>query len=76
VAGRSSSFIGPTVYGFLAAALARAFEGRAGSAALAEQMGLRYAIFAIAAFLVVGLIVLLTVNEREGQQAAVGEDEG
>jgi UMF1 family MFS transporter len=73
VAGRSSSFIGPTVYGFLAAALARTFEAGGQSAALAEQSGLRYAIFAIAAFLVAGLVALLLVNEREGQRAAGGE---
>ncbi|MGD8966780.1 MAG: MFS transporter [Anaerolineae bacterium] len=76
VAGRTSSFIGPTIYGLVAAEAALWFQARGESAsflwfrahergaALAEQLGQRVAILPVIAFLVVGLVVLLSVNER------------
>jgi UMF1 family MFS transporter len=76
VAGRTSSFIGPTIYGLVAAEAALWFQRRGDSAsflwfrahergsALAEQLGQRVAILPVIAFLVVGLVVLLSVNER------------
>jgi MFS-type transporter involved in bile tolerance (Atg22 family) len=76
VAGRTSSFIGPTVYGLVAAEAALWFQARGDSAsflwfrahergaALAEQLGQRVAILPVIAFLVAGLVVLLSVNER------------
>jgi UMF1 family MFS transporter len=70
VAGRSSSFIGPTVYGQLAASLAAVFLTQGQSAVLAEQSGLRFALIAIAAFLVIGMVLLLFVNEEKGYAAA------
>lgn len=70
VAGRTSSFIGPTIYGLLAAAVAANEEARGVVAAVAEQIGQRTAILSIAGFLVVGLLLLLTVNEARGIRAA------
>jgi len=70
VVGRTSSFIGPAVFGFIAAHAAHAYEARGQAAALAEQSGQRLAILSIVAFLVVGLIVLLFANEQRGVAAA------
>ena len=64
VAGRMSSFIGPAVYGWLAALLARQYAVAGMATDVAEAQGLRVAIWAIGAFLVVGLGLLLTVRER------------
>jgi UMF1 family MFS transporter len=76
VAGRTSSFIGPTVYGLVATEAALWFQARGDAAAflwfkahergaaLAEQLGQRVAILPVIAFLAVGLVVLLFVNER------------
>jgi UMF1 family MFS transporter len=81
VAGRTSSFIGPTIYGVVAAEAAFWFQSRGESAsflwfrahergaALAEQLGQRVAILPVIAFLVVGLALLLSVNERRGEKA-------
>jgi UMF1 family MFS transporter len=70
VAGRTSSFIGPTVYGWIAAEAALWFEAQGQAVALAEQSGQRLAILSIVAFLLVGLLLLLFVNERRGRAAA------
>lgn len=70
VAGRTSSFIGPAVYGWLAAEAALWFGARGQRAALAEQSGQRLALLSIIAFLLVGLILLLLVNEARGRAAA------
>lgn len=77
VAGRTSSFVGPTVFGVLAAALTQRYErlrGLVGS--VAEQAGHRMALFSIIAFLVVGLLLLLWVNEARGKAAATQENSG
>ena len=64
--GRTSSFIGPTVYGFLALWAARYFENeRNMNALVAEQAGQRVAIISILLFLFTGLFLLLTVNEKK-----------
>ena len=63
VGGRTSSFIGPTVYGLLAAEAALFYGGRGYDALTAEQMGLRLAVISIAIFLAVGLLVLLNVKQ-------------
>lgn len=73
VVGRTSSFIGPAVYGWLAAEAALFFQGQGQSAAAAEQGGQRIAILSIAVFLVVGLLILQTVNEDRGRAAAIAE---
>jgi UMF1 family MFS transporter len=79
VAGRTSSFIGPTIYGWVAAEAALWFEARGEAAsflwfkaheqgaALAEQLGQRVAVLPVIAFLVVGLVLLLFVNEARAR---------
>jgi UMF1 family MFS transporter len=83
VAGRTSSFIGPTVYGLVAAEAALWFRARGDSASflwfkahergapLAEQLGQRVAILPVIAFLVVGLVLLFFVNERRARLQSV-----
>ena len=62
ITGRTSSFIGPTIYGFLAFEAARWYENNKGlSVLLAEQSGQRVAIGSIIIFLAAGLIILLGV---------------
>ncbi|MEA3350758.1 MAG: MFS transporter [Chloroflexota bacterium] len=71
IAGRTSSFIGPTIYGLLAAEAALWFEANRGMGLIpAEQAGQRVALVSIAVFLLVGLVVLLTVNEAKARQDA------
>jgi UMF1 family MFS transporter len=72
VAGRTSSFIGPTIYGILAAEAAIWFEKQGNDPLSAEQTGQRIAIFSIALFLIAGLGILLAVNERKAKAAAEG----
>jgi UMF1 family MFS transporter len=73
VAGRTSSFIGPTVYGILAAEAALWFQNnRNMDILLAEQTGQKVAIISIAIFLLVGLAILLTVNEKRAR--AISEE--
>lgn len=76
VTGRTSSFIGPTIFGLLAAWAAKQFEAQGQAAALAEQSGDRLALFSIVAFLVVGLVLLLLVNEKKGRATALAAAEG
>jgi len=76
VAGRTSSFIGPTIYGLVATEAAFWFQAQGESAsflwfqaneqgaALAEQLGQRVAILPVIVFLVVGLMLLFSVNEQ------------
>ena len=73
VAGRTSSFIGPAVYGWIAAEMALYYAAQGQSVALAEQSGQRIAILSIAVFLLVGLGLLLFVNEKKARETAVGE---
>lgn len=63
VTGRTSSFIGPTIYGFLAAQMAWWYEGRGVAKHLAEQYGQRVAVGSVAVFLITGLIILLKVKD-------------
>ena len=70
VAGRTSSFIGPTIYGWLAASAAGWYQQIGQTATMAEQSGQRVAILSIAAFLLVGLAALLFVNAKHGRNAA------
>jgi UMF1 family MFS transporter len=70
VTGRTSSFIGPTVFGFLAAWATEQFLTQGQTEMLAEQSGHRIALFSIAVFLLVGLGLLLFVNEKKGRAAA------
>jgi UMF1 family MFS transporter len=75
VAGRTSSFIGPTVYGFIAAEVALYLIRQGDGDIIAEQMGQRYAILSIAVFLIIGLIVLLWVDEDKARAAALADVE-
>ncbi len=72
IAGRTSSFIGPTVYGIIAAEAAIFYAANRGMDLLsAEIAGQRAAIVSIIFFLLAGLIILFTVNEAKARQAAV-----
>ena len=68
VAGRTSSFIGPTIYGVVATIGANWFLERGETAVIAEQLGQRTAILSIAVFIIIGIIVLLTVNEQRARE--------
>ena len=69
VIGRTSSFIGPTVYGFLALWAARWFEKNQGmTTLLAEQAGQRVALTSVLVFLFTGLFLLLNVDEKKALQ--------
>ncbi len=71
IAGKTSSFIGPTIYGLLATGVALRLEGQGMETLLAEQAGQRAGIISIALFLIVGLLVLFTVSDQRAQRAAV-----
>ncbi len=71
VAGRSSSFIGPFVYSLVAFQTAILLEGRGMSTLLAEQTGQRAGILSIAVFLVAGLLILLSVDEKSARRVAI-----
>lgn len=71
IAGRTSSFIGPTIYGLLATGVALRLEANGMGTLLAEQAGQRAGIVSIAVFLVVGLVALLSVREQHARQAAL-----
>lgn len=70
VTGRTSSFIGPAVYGLIAAEAAIWYQTQGQSITLAEQSGQRLAILSIAVFLFVGLLLLWQVNEAKGVKAS------
>jgi UMF1 family MFS transporter len=73
VTGRTSSFIGPTIFGLLAASASERYvETRQWTELAAEQAGHRVALFSIVAFLLVGLLLLAFVNERKAREAATG----
>jgi UMF1 family MFS transporter len=71
VAGRTSSFIGPTIYGLIAREAAYRFMARGEPERMAEQSGQRIALLSVIVFLAVGLLVLLYVrenHERKGRE--------
>jgi UMF1 family MFS transporter len=70
VGGRTSSFIGPAVYGFIAAEAAILLSARGMDAVSAEQMGIRVAIGSIVAFLVLGLVLLLKIRQPQPEVSA------
>ena len=71
VVGRTSSFIGPIVYGLLAAEAALWYQSQGQDSGLAEQSGQRVAILSILVFLVLGLVLLAFVDEKKARKAAV-----
>jgi hypothetical protein len=62
------------VYGLLAAEAALWYEARGQDVVLAEQSGQRVAILSIVAFLVIGLVLLLFVDERKARETAMLEE--
>ena len=76
VMGRTSSFIGPLVYGLLAAEAALWYQASGQDAVLAEQSGQRVAILSIVVFLVIGLALLALVDERKARAAAMAASSG
>jgi len=70
VAGRTSSFVGPTIFGLLAARATQRFLAQGQIELLAKQSGHRFALVSIIAFLLVGLVLLLVVNEKKAVAAA------
>ncbi|MBI5841277.1 MAG: MFS transporter [Chloroflexi bacterium] len=68
--GRTSSFIGPAVFGWLAAEATLWYQSQGQDVALAEQSGHRLAILSIGAFLVVGWILMIFVNEKKARETA------
>lgn len=69
VGGRTSSFIGPAVYGFIAAEAALILGGRGMDTINAEQTGIRIAIGSIVAFLLFGLVLLLKIRQPETEES-------
>jgi len=70
VSGRTSSFIGPTIFGLVAHRATRRFLAQGQMELLAKQSGHRFALVSIVVFLLAGLVVLLFVNERKAIAAA------
>lgn len=68
--GRTSSFVGPAVFGWLAAKLTLWYQSQGQSVLLAEQSGHRLALLSIAAFLFVGWALMALVNEKKAREAA------
>lgn len=76
MAGRTSSWIGPAVYGLLAAEAALWYQAQGQAATVAEQSGQRLAILSIGAFIVAGLILLAFVDEKKANEAVTTTREG
>lgn len=68
--GRISFWLGPLVFGWVAAEAALMYERQGVPVATAEQQGLRLALWAIALFLGLGLLIFLTVSEQRARAAA------
>ncbi len=71
IAGKSSSFIGPFIFGGLAYRAAQFFEKGGLDPVLADQYGYRAGLSLIVVFLVAGLFILLAVNEKRARRAAI-----
>jgi len=69
--GRTSSFIGPAVFGWLAAEATLWYQSQGQDVVLAEQSGHRLAIFSIALFLIIGWVLMTFVNEKKARDMAV-----
>jgi UMF1 family MFS transporter len=72
LAGRTSSFVGPTIFGIIAAEAALYYLSLGQSGELADQSGHRMAILSIAVFFIIGLIALTFVDENKAREAAGG----
>jgi len=69
VAGRTSSAVGPAIFGAIAFHVANVLERGGQTVVLAEQIALRYALFSILAFLFGGAALLLTTTAKAGRRA-------
>ena len=70
VAGQSLAFVGPITFGTLVAWFTLRYQ-KTGLAALpAEQNAYRSALGMVAVFLLVGMVILLAVNEKRARKAA------
>ncbi len=67
VAGRTSSAVGPAVFGAIVYHVANLLERGGEATALAERTAHRYALLSIIGFLVAGTLILLTVHRRAGR---------
>ena len=63
VAGRTSTFIGPLVFGTISFRMHNWYSNHGYDSLVAEQYGLLWAVGSIIAFLVVGLFLLLLVKK-------------
>jgi UMF1 family MFS transporter len=68
--GRTSSFIGPAVFGWLAAEATLWYRSQGQDIGVAEQSGHRLALFSIVIFLVVGWFLMTFVNEKKAREMA------
>lgn len=68
--GRTSSFIGPAVFGWLAAELTLWYESNGQVLEAAEKSGHRLALLSIAVFLLLGWVLMLMVNEKKAREMA------
>jgi len=66
IAGRTSSAVGPAIFGAIVFHIARALERGGATAAVAVEAAHRYALFAIVGFLIVGAALLFTVSANVG----------
>jgi len=70
VAGRTSSAVGPAVFGAIVFHVANLLERGGQTEVLAGQTAHRYALFSIIGFLVLGTLLLLSVPTRAGRERA------
>ncbi len=71
--GRTSSFIGPAIFGWVAAEATLWYQTQGQATTLAEQSGHRLAILVIGVFLIAGWLLMMFVNERKAREAAIRE---
>lgn len=70
VAGQASSFLGPTIYGWVATSVTTWQLAQGAEELLARQYGQRVAILTIGAFLLAGLLLLGAVHENPARKSA------
>jgi len=73
IAGRTSSAVGPAIFGAIVFHIARALERGGVAQAVAVEAAHRYALFAIVGFLILGAALLFTVPARIGARAPENE---
>ncbi|MCL1830200.1 MAG: MFS transporter [Oscillospiraceae bacterium] len=73
-AGRTSTFIGPLVFGALSFRMSNYYENRGQVLAVAERNGMMWGMGAIIAFLVVGCLLLFTVKRIHVENVSEQEE--